>query len=101
MGVVASAMQALGAASVEASNTVTADAMGCQKTVAKQITEQGGQCVLALKDNSARRHKEVRRLFTWGEVGGADDLALSFHQSQDYEHGRQEVRRCWATEQLH
>ena len=82
-------------------STVTADAMGCQKAVAKQITEQGGQYVLALKDNHALLHKEVRRLFTWGEAGGADDLALSFYQSQDYEHGRQETRRCWATEQLH
>jgi len=80
---------------------VTADAMGCQKAIAKQITEQGGDYVLALKDNHPRLHDEVRRLFAWGEAAGADDLACSFHQSRDYDHGRQEVRRCWVTEQVH
>ncbi len=33
--------------------------------------------------------------------GSLQDLACSFHQSQDYDHGRQELRRCWATEQVH
>ncbi len=80
---------------------VTADAMGCQKAIAQQIREQEGDYVLALKDNHPRLHDEVRRLFTWGEAEGAKDLACSFHQSQEYDHGRQEVRRCWATEQVH
>ena len=80
---------------------VTTDAMGCQKAIARQITEQGGEYVLALKDNHPLLHDEVRRLFAWGEAEGAKDLALSFCQSRDYGHGRQEVRRCWATEQLH
>lgn len=82
-------------------SVVTADAMGCQKAIAQQITEQGGDYVLALKDNHPRLHDEVRRLFAWGEAEGAKDLACSFHQSQEYDHGRQEVRRCWATEQVH
>lgn len=46
-------------------------------------------------------HDEVRRLFAWGEAEGASDLACSFHHSQDYDHGRKEVRRCWATAQMH
>lgn len=37
-------------------SVVTADAMGCQKTIAKQITEQGGNYVLALKDNHPLLH---------------------------------------------
>ncbi len=82
-------------------SVVTADAMGCQKAIAQQITEQGGDYVLALKDNHPRLHDEVRRLFAWGEAEGAKDLACSFHQSQEYDHGRQELRRCWVTEQVH
>ncbi len=82
-------------------SVVTADARGCQKAIAQQITEQGGDYVLALKDNHPRLHDEVRRLFVWGAAEGAKDLACSFHQSQEYDHGRQEVRRCWATEQVH
>jgi predicted transposase YbfD/YdcC len=79
---------------------VTVDAMGCQKAIAKQIREQGGDYVLALKDNHPLLHDEVRRLFAWREADGAKDLACSFHQSKDYDHGRKEVRRCWATEQV-
>lgn len=80
---------------------ITADAMGCQKAIARQITARGGDYVLALKDNHPLLHDEVRRLFAWGEAEGAKDLACSFHQRQDYDHGRQEVRRCWATAQVH
>ena len=80
---------------------VTADAMGCQKAVAAQITQQGGDYVLALKDNHPRLHDEVRRLFAWGEAEGAKDLACDFSESHTYDHGRQEVRRCWVTEQIH
>ena len=75
--------------------------MGCQKAIARQITARGGDYVLALKDNHPLLHDEVRRLFAWGEAEGAKDLACSFHQRQDYDHGRQEVRRCWATAQVH
>ena len=74
-------------------SVVTVDAMGCQKAIAPQITEQDGEYVLALKDNHARLHDEVRRLFAWGEADGAKDLDCSFHQSQGYNHGRKEVRR--------
>lgn len=47
---------------------VTADAMGCQKTMAAQVQEQGGDYVLALKDNHPLLHNEVRCLFAWEEA---------------------------------
>jgi predicted transposase YbfD/YdcC len=80
---------------------VTADAMGCQKRIAKQIIEQVGNYVLALKDNHPLLHYEVRHLLAWGETEGASDLACSFHQSQDYDHERKDVRRCWTSAQVH
>lgn len=87
-------------------SVVTVDAMGCQKAIARQITEQEGDYVLALKDNHPLLHDEVRRLFAWGGADGSDgfgakDLACSFFQSQEYDHGRKEVRRCWVTQQMH
>ena len=36
--------------------TVTIDAMGCQKAIAEQIVEQGGDYVLALKGNQETLH---------------------------------------------
>ena len=79
----------------------TADAMGCQKAVAAQVREQGGDYVLALKDNHPRLRDEVERLFAWGEARGEADLACDSFESRAYDHGRQEVRRCSVTEQLH
>jgi predicted transposase YbfD/YdcC len=38
---------------------VTIDAMECQKAIAKPITEQGAESVLALKDNQPTLHGEV------------------------------------------
>lgn len=80
---------------------VTVDAMGCQKAIAAQVQKQGGDYVLALKDNHPRLHDEVRRLFAWGQAAGKADLACDFFESRAYDHGRQEVRRCWVTEQVH
>lgn len=71
-----------------AGSVVTADAMGCQRAVAAQVTGQGGDYVLALKDNHPRLHDEVRRLFAWGEAAGAADLACDLARSHDYGHGR-------------
>lgn len=80
---------------------VTTDAMGCQKKIAAQVQEQGGDYVLALKENHPRLHAEVQRLFTWGEAEGKADLACDYFESHDYNHGRQEVRRCFVTDQVH
>lgn len=35
---------------------VTIDAMGCQRTIARQIREQGAEYVLGLKGNQGRIH---------------------------------------------
>ena len=40
---------------------VTIDAMGCQKEIAKVITDQEADYVLALKDNHLTLHEEVRQ----------------------------------------
>ena len=43
---------------------VTIDAMGCQKEIAKAVTDQEADYVLALKDNHLTLHEEVRCSFT-------------------------------------
>ena len=39
---------------------VTADAMSCQRAIARQIVDQGGDHVLALKSNQPALHDDVR-----------------------------------------
>lgn len=41
----------------------TIDAMGCQRDIAERIVEQGGDYVLAVKDNQPTLHAEVRAAF--------------------------------------
>jgi predicted transposase YbfD/YdcC len=43
---------------------VTIDAMGCQKKIAQQIKQQGGDYVLSLKGNQGNLHDDVETYFT-------------------------------------
>ncbi len=76
--------------------TVTIDAIGCQKSVARQITEGGGDYVLALKGNQSSLHDDVR-LFM-------DTLAGRQPQGQaeavEKDHGRIETRRIWVSDEI-
>ena len=79
---------------------ITIDAMGCQRTIAQQIVEKGGDYVLALKGNQATLHEDVRFLFDEYEKTGWDgfvgDMSVDFNK----DHGRIEERIHRATEEL-
>jgi predicted transposase YbfD/YdcC len=72
---------------------VTIDAMGCQREIAQQILEQGGDYVLALKDNQETLAADVELSFRAGE--GDDFAGVSHDQATIVEkgHGRIETRR--------
>ncbi len=72
---------------------VTIDAMGCQKEIARLITEDSGDYVLALKENQGQLYREVKELFD------DEDLVAKlgdFHETVNKGHGRLEHRRCWS-----
>ena len=73
---------------------VTTDAMGCQKEIAKQIVDQGGDYVLALKGNQGNLHKEVELLFEKAKEENYKDLPHDSHTTVDGGHGRIETRTC-------
>jgi len=79
---------------------VTIDAMGCQKKIAKQIIEQGGDYTLALKDNQKRLHDEVKDFFDSGETHDFKCVEHDYYEEIDKGHGRLEVRRYWITNDL-
>jgi predicted transposase YbfD/YdcC len=67
---------------------VTIDAMGTQTRIAQAILDRGGDYLLALKDNQASLHDEVRRYL--------DDPSAKHHshfETTDGDHSRIEVRR--------
>lgn len=66
---------------------VTIDAMGCQTKIAQAIFDRGGDYLLAVKDNQASLHDEIRRYL--------DDPAATLHstfETTDGDHGRIAVR---------
>src|SRR5690348_6422639 len=73
---------------------VTLDAAGCQKDIAAQIVEAGGDYVLAVKDNQPTLHAEVREAFQTALEEGSPDLRRCIRE--DRGHGRRERRVVWA-----
>jgi predicted transposase YbfD/YdcC len=73
---------------------VTIDAMGCQKEIATAIRAQGGDYVLAVKENQPTLHAEVQAAFEEALEHG--DAACRSCVTEAKEHGRQERRVVWA-----
>jgi predicted transposase YbfD/YdcC len=77
---------------------VTVDAIGCQTAIATQITTQGADYVLALKDNQPMLQAAVAICFAEGQAGG---FVAGHHDSQrtvEKGHGRLEVRQVWTVD---
>ena len=72
---------------------VTSDAMGCQREIARQILDQGGDYVLALKKNQESLHRDVVEMFTHAQAGTIDELVVDASRTITKGHGRLEVRR--------
>jgi predicted transposase YbfD/YdcC len=79
---------------------VTIDPMGCQKEMAKTMTEQGAEYVLALKDNHPTLHGEVQRLFEDVKADRLAHVTSTHHTTTDADHGRLETRHSWITSDI-
>ena len=76
---------------------MTIDAMGCQKEMAKTMTEQGAEYVLALKDHHPTLHGEVPRFFDDVKANRFAQVLSDHHTTIDADHGRLETRHYWIT----
>jgi len=89
---------------------VTIDAMGCQKTIAKEIIEADADYVLALKGNQETVHAEVKSYLDDAIVQQAASPTrkakepttpeLAYTETVEKDHGRLEIRRCWQSGRL-
>jgi predicted transposase YbfD/YdcC len=75
--------------------TVTIDAMGCQKKIARQVIEQGADFVLAVKGNQKNLEESVRNQFG---RGGARKLPRWKLKTREKNHGRVDQRTYTAME---
>jgi predicted transposase YbfD/YdcC len=71
---------------------VTIDAMGCQKEIAKQIVEGGGDYVLTVKDNQEQLKEDIRATFVKAYDNDCQNIAYETYETVDEGHGRQERR---------
>ena len=74
---------------------VTIDALGCQKKIASQIVAQGGDYVLALKENHSTLYRAVTSFFEDAQEHDFRDVVCDRYETVDGGHGRVEVRRYW------
>jgi predicted transposase YbfD/YdcC len=74
---------------------VTIDAMGCQREIAAQINDQGGDYVLSLKGNQGQLHEDVQEMFAYFKKISFADIEHDYHKTVEKGHGRLEIRECW------
>ena len=89
---------------------VTVDAMGCQKTIAKEIIEADAHYVMALKGNQETAQEEVKSFLDDAiqqheqaairKRGPKPSPALVYLETVEKDHGRWERRRYWQSEDL-
>lgn len=75
---------------------VTIDAMGCQTDLAEQVVKQKADYVLAVKDNQLHLHEDMALFFRLAEQNDFQKVDSSYVRTVDKNHGRLEIRQCWA-----
>jgi predicted transposase YbfD/YdcC len=72
---------------------ITIDAMGCQRTIAKNIIEQKGDYILSLKGNQPTLSENVRSIFTLAKTADFKNMHNVRKTEKVKNHGRMEKRR--------
>jgi len=79
---------------------VTIDAMGTQKTIARQIVDGGGEYLLAVKGNQTSLHEEIIGFFKDAAMNNFNGFEHSFFEEENKGHGRIEHRKYWASDNV-
>ena len=80
--------------------TVTIDAMGTQKEIARVVVDQGADYVLAVKENQGHLYEDVVATFQEAEQRQFEHVPHTYAKTTNKGHGRVEIRECWAIERL-
>jgi predicted transposase YbfD/YdcC len=74
---------------------VTADAMNCQRAIAKKAVENDADYVFVVKENQGRLLKTIRGLFD--DLDEMRWVDYDYYKTVNGGHGRIETRQCWTT----
>lgn len=75
--------------------TVTIDAIGCQKNIAKAIVEKEADYLLCLKQNHPGLHERAERFVREMDLTNWAGVRHAVAQTVDGDHGRIETRTLW------
>ena len=76
---------------------VTVDALGTQTEIARQIVEQGGDYLMAVKENQGHLYADLEYLFQLERQQDFQHSPFTYAKQVNKNHGRLEIRQCWAT----
>ncbi len=76
---------------------VTADAMNCQKTVARKAIAGDADYLLQVKGNQPHLHEDLKLLFKEGLRDDCQGIPTAYAEETSGGHGRIETRRLWST----
>lgn len=71
---------------------VTIDAMGCQREIARQIVDSGGDYVLAVKENQPKLHAAIQEFFSEHLEDDCQSIACRREETHEKGHGRKDDR---------
>ena len=80
-------------------DVVTIDAIGCQRSIAHAIREQKADYLIAVKQNQEKLSDELTNFFDQA-CDSQDYAPCSIHETQRDEHGRDESREVWISEDV-
>jgi predicted transposase YbfD/YdcC len=76
---------------------ITIDAIGTQSEIAQQIVEQQGDYLFSVKENQGHLYEDLVYLFQLERDLNAHFSPGSYAKQVNKNHGRMEIRECWAT----
>jgi predicted transposase YbfD/YdcC len=71
---------------------VSIDAIGCQKAIAQQLRDQGGDYLLAVKDNQPILHADIQAAFDKALAVDLEGVRHDLFVTEETRHGRSEER---------
>ena len=87
---------------IELTNSlITIDAMGCQKEIARDIVNGGGDFVITVKDNQPKLREAIQTYFARHLEHDLEDLKYRSHETSETAHGRIDERSYFLTKVPH
>jgi predicted transposase YbfD/YdcC len=77
---------------------VTIDAAGCQKKIAQQVVDGGGDYLLVVKENQEKLYEDIEACFERAAEQEWQGVTNSYYEKEELGHGRRENRCCLVIE---